>query len=171
MAATATAAGGNPNLLVPEPSTPIHSTNPFLDEFTVRSQWLKSIILNNIINPRALGLKTDGTPKELWDSLTNGYGKPTVVGHMNAEAQLAACKFANYMTDENPVNAYVKAKSVAWGNAVNQGVTDSLSAYLTLLVSGLTPEFIPIFGLVMLSGTQIEAENHIHNFKGVVDQV
>ncbi|KAJ7776269.1 hypothetical protein B0H16DRAFT_1302470, partial [Mycena metata] len=69
MAVAATAAGTNPNFLVPEPYTPVHSTNPFLEEFIMRSQWLKSTILNNIVNPRALGLKTDGTPKELWDSL------------------------------------------------------------------------------------------------------
>ncbi|KAJ6578256.1 hypothetical protein B0H19DRAFT_897182, partial [Mycena capillaripes] len=68
-AAASTAAGTNPSLLVSEPSTPIHSTNPFLEEYTMRAQWLKSAILNNVTNPLSLGLKTDGTPKELWDSL------------------------------------------------------------------------------------------------------
>ncbi|KAF8196288.1 hypothetical protein K438DRAFT_1519962, partial [Mycena galopus ATCC 62051] len=68
-AAASTAAGTNPSFILSEPSTPVHSTNPFLEEWTMRSQWLKSTLLNNIVSPRSLGLKTDGTPKELWDSL------------------------------------------------------------------------------------------------------
>ncbi|KAJ7118618.1 hypothetical protein C8R43DRAFT_901268, partial [Mycena crocata] len=66
--AAATAAGTNFTYL--EPSTPVHSINPFLEEFVVRSQWLKSTLLNNIVGPRALGLKTDRSPKEMWDWAT-----------------------------------------------------------------------------------------------------
>ncbi|KAJ7926294.1 hypothetical protein B0H13DRAFT_1599648, partial [Mycena leptocephala] len=67
-AATAATSAGT-TVSTAEPSTLIHSTNPYLEEYTMRSQWLMSTILNNCVNPRALGLKTDGTPKELWDSI------------------------------------------------------------------------------------------------------
>ncbi|KAJ6517522.1 hypothetical protein C8R47DRAFT_1032007, partial [Mycena vitilis] len=170
-AAAASAAADEIPTVYAEPSTPIHSAHPYLEEYKMRSQWLKSTILNNVVNPRSLGLKTDGTPKELWDSIVTGYGTPTIMGRMNAEAELAACKFANFLSDEKPVNAYITAKATAYQNVVNQGVKDELMTYLTSFVTGLTPEFVPIFGLILSSKNRIEAENHVRTFKGVVDQV
>ncbi|KAJ6523383.1 hypothetical protein B0H10DRAFT_1736635, partial [Mycena sp. CBHHK59/15] len=69
--ATAAATAAGTTFSYTEPSTPVHSANPYLEEYIMRSQWLKSTILNNIISPRSLGLNTTGTPKELWDSLVS----------------------------------------------------------------------------------------------------
>ncbi|KAJ7695462.1 hypothetical protein B0H17DRAFT_914062, partial [Mycena rosella] len=59
----------NPHSIISELYITVQLINPFLEEFNMHSQWLKSAILNNVINPCGLGLKMDGTPKELWDSL------------------------------------------------------------------------------------------------------
>ncbi|KAJ7926293.1 hypothetical protein B0H13DRAFT_1599687, partial [Mycena leptocephala] len=90
---------------------------------------------------------------------------------MAAEARLAACKFVNFLSEEDPATAYCQAKALAYQEVLNQGGADQLSVYLTSLIGGLTVEFIPIFGLVLSASTRIDAENHIRTFKGVVDHV
>jgi hypothetical protein len=50
-AATAATAGGT-TVSTAEPSTLIHSINPYVEEYTMRSQWLMSTILNNCVNSR-----------------------------------------------------------------------------------------------------------------------
>ncbi|KAJ7916944.1 hypothetical protein B0H13DRAFT_1870793 [Mycena leptocephala] len=148
--ATAARAGGT-TVSTAEPSTSIHSINPDVEQYTMRSQWLMSTILNNC---------TNRTPKELWDSIKMSYGSPTVVGRLAAEARLAACKFVNFLSEEDPTTAYCQAKALVYQEALNQRGADQFVF-----------EFIPIFALVLSAPTRMDAENHILTFKGVVDHV
>ncbi|KAK0224400.1 hypothetical protein EDD85DRAFT_747725, partial [Armillaria nabsnona] len=62
----ATTTGATP----PDPTpTPIYSSVPSRDEWKFRDQLTHSHIILNIVDPIGLGVKTDGTAKECWDSV------------------------------------------------------------------------------------------------------
>ena len=50
--------------------TPIYSTKPILDEWTFGDQLARGHITLNCIDVAGLGVKTDGTAQEAWDSIT-----------------------------------------------------------------------------------------------------
>ncbi|PBK88375.1 hypothetical protein ARMGADRAFT_904009, partial [Armillaria gallica] len=54
--------------LPPDP-TPIYSSSPSHDEWTFRDQLAHSHIVLNVLDPIGLGVKTDGTAKECWESI------------------------------------------------------------------------------------------------------
>ena len=69
-------------------TTPIYSTTPNLDEWNFRDQLARGHITLNCTDVDSLGVKTDGTAKEAWDSIKDEWGKSTDMRRSYAQEQL-----------------------------------------------------------------------------------
>ncbi len=72
---------------------PIYSLNPSYDEWTFCDQLAHSHIVLNILDPIGLGVRTDGTAKECWESIIAEHAKKTDMALSEAETSLNTVKF------------------------------------------------------------------------------
>ena len=69
-------------------TTPIYSTTPTADEWDFRDQLARGHITLNCTDTMSLGVKTDGTAKEAWDSIQDEWGKSTDMRRSHAQEAL-----------------------------------------------------------------------------------
>ncbi|KAF9038990.1 hypothetical protein BDZ89DRAFT_1035486 [Hymenopellis radicata] len=92
--------------------TPVYSTTPSRDEWNYRNGVAKSIIITNIIDPIAIGLKRDGTAAEVWERLEKICLPKSDAALSLAEEQLNETKFtgtSRVELDEHIANVHAKA--------------------------------------------------------------
>ena len=75
-------------VLTDEPSTQWNSSNPFFEEWIQRDAYVCTSILLNSVNPDGLGIKSDGTAAEMWQSILGRYGTKSTIAAINARAAL-----------------------------------------------------------------------------------
>ncbi|PBK97148.1 hypothetical protein ARMGADRAFT_1075671 [Armillaria gallica] len=92
-AAPTTSTSGPTTIPLPPDPTPIYSSNPSRDEWNFHDQLAHSHIVLNVFDPISLGVRTDGTAKECWDSITAEHAKKTDMALSEAESALNALKF------------------------------------------------------------------------------
>ncbi len=73
--------------------TPIYSSSPSYNEWIFCDQLAHSHIILNVLDSIRLGVKTDRTVKECWDSIIAEHAKKTNIVLSEAEASLNAAKF------------------------------------------------------------------------------
>lgn len=78
--------------LPPDP-TPIYLSTPSHNEWIFRNQLAHLHIVLNVLDPISLGVRTDGTVKECWDSITAKHAKQTDMALSEAEVALNTVKF------------------------------------------------------------------------------
>ncbi len=88
--------------LPPDP-TPIYSSSPSYDEWVFRNQLTHSHIVLNVLDPIGLGVKTDGTAQECWNSIIAEHAKKTDMALSEAEASLNSAKFDG----NSDINAHI----------------------------------------------------------------
>jgi hypothetical protein len=69
-------------------STPVYSTTPTLDEWVFRDQLTRGHITLNCTDVTGLGVATEGTAKEAWDSILAEWGKSTDMRRSHAQEAL-----------------------------------------------------------------------------------
>jgi hypothetical protein len=69
-------------------STAIYSSTPTLDEWIFRDQLTRGHITLNFTDVTGLGVKTEGTAKEAWESILTEWGKSTDMQHSHAQEAL-----------------------------------------------------------------------------------
>lgn len=69
-------------------STPVYSSTLTADEWTFRDQLARGHITLNCTDVMSLGVKTDGTAKEAWDSILDEWGKSTDMRRLHAQEAL-----------------------------------------------------------------------------------
>jgi hypothetical protein len=69
-------------------SSPIYSTAPTLDEWVFRDQLTCGHITLNCTDVTGLGVKTEGTAKEAWESILAEWGKSTDMRCSHAQEAL-----------------------------------------------------------------------------------
>jgi hypothetical protein len=70
------------------PSTPVYSTTPTLDEWVFRDQLTRGHITLNCTDVMSLGVVTEGTAKEAWDSILKEWGRSTDMRRSHAQEAL-----------------------------------------------------------------------------------
>jgi gag-polypeptide of LTR copia-type len=73
--------------------TPIYSNTPTLDEWIFRDRLTRGHITLNCTDTIGLGVKTEGTAKEAWDSIQNEWGKSTDMRQSHAHEALSQTVF------------------------------------------------------------------------------
>ncbi|PBK72085.1 hypothetical protein ARMSODRAFT_1016071 [Armillaria solidipes] len=91
-AAPTSTSGPTTTPLPPDP-TPVYSSNSSYNEWTFRDQLAHSHIILNVLDPIGLGVRTDGTAKECWESIIAEHVKKTDMALSEAETSLNAVKF------------------------------------------------------------------------------
>jgi hypothetical protein len=69
-------------------NTPVYSSTPTLDEWVFRDQLTCGHITLNCTDVTGLGVKTEGTAKEAWDSILEEWGKSTDMRRSHAQEAL-----------------------------------------------------------------------------------
>ena len=69
-------------------ATPVYSSTPTLDEWVFRDQLARGHITLNCTDVMSLGVKTDGTAKDAWDSILAEWGKSTDMRRSHAQEAL-----------------------------------------------------------------------------------
>ena len=77
----------------PSTGTPIYSSTPTLDEWNFQDQLARGHITLNCTDVASLGMKTDGTAKESWDSIQAEWGKSTDMRRSHAQEVLNRTKY------------------------------------------------------------------------------
>jgi GAG-pre-integrase domain/gag-polypeptide of LTR copia-type len=77
----------------PTTATPIYSSSPTLDEWVFRDQLARGHITLNCTDVTSLGVKTDGTAKEAWDSILTEWGTSTDMRRSHAQEALNGTLF------------------------------------------------------------------------------
>jgi hypothetical protein len=76
-----------------DPATPIYSTTPSLDEWNFRDQLTMGHLALNCTDCTSLGVNTDGTAKDAWDSIEEEWGKSTDMRRSHAQEALSQTKY------------------------------------------------------------------------------
>ena len=72
----------------PVAPTPVYSSTPTLDEWEFRDQLAKAQITLNCTDVTSLAVASDGTAKEVWDSILEEWGKSTDMRRSHAQDAL-----------------------------------------------------------------------------------
>ena len=68
--------------------TPIYSSNPTSDEWKFRDQLTRGHVTLNCTDVASLGVVTNGTAKEAWESIQTEWGKSTDMRRSHAQEAL-----------------------------------------------------------------------------------
>ncbi|KAK0214020.1 hypothetical protein IW262DRAFT_1466584 [Armillaria fumosa] len=142
-AAPVTTATTPANVPLPPDSTPIYSSSPSLDEWIFCDQLAHSHIILNVLDPIGLGVRTDGTAKECWDSITAEHAKKTDMALSEAEASLNAAKFDSN-SDINLHVADLRTKQCAVNDLRTMALTDK--EFKGIIIRSIVPtdHWLPI---------------------------
>ncbi|KAK0224225.1 hypothetical protein IW262DRAFT_1459279 [Armillaria fumosa] len=103
-------------------STPIYSSEPSYDEWVFHDQLTHSHIVLNILDPIGLGVKTDRTAKECWDSVAAEHAKEINMALSEAEVSLNTANFDG----NSDINIHIANLCMKW-QAVNDLQSMALS--------------------------------------------
>ncbi len=108
-----TSMSGPTTVPLPPDPIPIYSLNPSQDEWNFHDQLAHSHIILNALDPISLGVRTDGTAKECWDSITAEHAKKTDMALSKAESALNALKFdGNSVIDAHVSELHTQRQAV-----------------------------------------------------------
>ncbi|KAK0186582.1 hypothetical protein F5146DRAFT_1142956 [Armillaria mellea] len=122
-AAPATSTSAPMSTPLPPDPTPIYLSNPSYDEWKFCDQLAHSHIVLNILDPIGLGVRTNGTVKQCWDSIIAEHVKKTNMALSEAQTSLNAIKFDG----NSNLNVHVSdlhTKRLAINNLHNTPLTD-----------------------------------------------
>ena len=105
------------------PTTPIYSSNPTLDEWVFQDQLTRGHITLNCVDVASLGVVTDGTVKEAWDSVQTEWGKSTDMQCFHAYKTLDRTKYVKG-TEIQDHNKLLQTRRAALDNLSTSVMTD-----------------------------------------------
>ena len=106
----------------PSTSTPIYSSTPILDEWNFQDQLTRGHITLNCTDVVSLGVKTNGTAKESWDSIQAEWGKSTDMRQSHAQEALNRTEYA----EGTDIQEHIKLLHT-WRAAVDNLSTTAMS--------------------------------------------
>lgn len=145
--------------LPPDP-TPIYSSSPSYDEWVFRDQLAHSHIVLNVLDPIGLGVKTDGTAKECWDSIIAEHAKKTDMALSEAEASLNSAKFDGN-SDINAHVADLRTKRRAVNDLRTMALTDQ--EFKGIIIRSIIPtdNWMPILPSLYQMATSSDIISHL----------
>ncbi|KAJ7581317.1 hypothetical protein C8J56DRAFT_1057311 [Mycena floridula] len=120
------------------------AATPFYKEYIARNAYIISSFISNCKDVCALTIKTDGTAKELWDSVKLNYGTASLQGRLNAKKIYELCTLSSN------------------GRRYGKDGKVELGKYLADLAAGLGMDYSSIFNAVMTAPTVVQAEQKIN---------
>ncbi|KAK0221147.1 hypothetical protein EDD85DRAFT_960314 [Armillaria nabsnona] len=152
--------------LPPDP-TPIYSSSPSYDKWVFHDQLAHSHIILNVLDPIRLGVKTDGTAKECWDSIIAEHAKKTNMALSEAEASLNGAKFnGNSNIDTHVADLCTKR------HAVNDLHTTALSdqEFKGIIIRSIisTDHWMPILPSLYQMPTSSDVISHLQTHAGTL---
>jgi hypothetical protein len=121
---------------------------PSYNEWRQRDNWTKGLITLNVKNATGLGVKTDGTAAEAYDSIAKVQDAMTDIGRLTAEKELARIKFV----DGSKMEEHITKLRTAWTKANNQGCEITDSRFRMIILDSL-PDSWMIFVSTLRSET------------------
>ena len=137
MTATATSA---PTSTTP---TPIYSTTPTLDEWSFRDQLTRGHITLNCTDTTSLGVVTDGTAKEAWDSIRDEWGKSTDMRRSHAQEALNRTLYVEG-TDIQEHVKLLRTRKAAVDNLSPSGMPDETWRGIIIRSIPPTTKWLPV---------------------------
>ena len=132
---------------IPDPATstptPVYSTTPTLDEWTFRDQLARGHITLNCTDVASLGVETDGTAKEAWDSIQTEWGKSTDMQRSHAQEVLSRTIYVEG-TDIHEHVKLLRARKVAVDNLSASTMSDETWRGNLIRSIPTTPKWLPV---------------------------
>ncbi|KAF7318315.1 hypothetical protein HMN09_00340300 [Mycena chlorophos] len=119
---------------IPPDPTSIYSTTPSLDEWRHRDGMAKALIVLNVKDPVGLGLKTDGTAAEAWDSLVTNHKRVNQMALIQARRELVT----TFLQPGTPIQEHVALLRNLHRKANDQGAKVNDEEFRTIFI-GYTP--------------------------------
>jgi transposase InsO family protein len=124
-------------------STPIYSSTPTLDEWTFRDQLARGHVTLNCTNVASLGVVTNGTAKDAWDSVQAEWGKSTDMRRSHAQEALNRTIY----TEGTDIQEHIKLlrmRRAAVDNLSSIAMTDETWRGIIIRSIPPTPKWLPV---------------------------
>ena len=140
--------------VVPAP-TPIYSSTPTLDEWVFRDQLARGQITLNCMDVTSLGVATDGTAKETWDSILAEWGKSTDMRRSHAHEALHRTVFVEGSDIQDHIKVLRTCKAALDNLDTSPMSDDSWKGILIRSIPPL-PKWLPLIPSLYALGTSAE---------------
>ncbi len=128
-----------------EPQTPFYSKAPSRDEWDFRDGCATALVVQNIIDPVAIGLNVEGTSAEIWTRLERLCIPKSDAALSNAENNFNTAAFAGTSTDELDAHWADLNAQVAVLRSLGKTVTDKdLKGVLIRSLPATNPQWLPL---------------------------
>ena len=144
--APATASAELTTTTTPSPATlptPIYSTTPTLDEWIFRDQLTRGHITLNCTDTMSLGVVTEGTAKEAWDSIQEEWGKSTDMRRSHAQEALNRTLYVEG-TDIQEHIKLLRTRKAAVDNLSTSGMSDETWRGIIIRSIPPTTKWLPV---------------------------
>lgn len=118
--------------LPPDPTQWI-STSPSYQEWIVRDAYTLSMIVNNVTDTVGLGVKTDGTAHEAYESLNDGFAVVSDLALVNAERELRDLRYI----DGQDFDDHLSSLRICWNAANAQGAQIDDARFRGIIIASL----------------------------------
>ncbi|KAF8637816.1 hypothetical protein AX16_010734 [Volvariella volvacea WC 439] len=109
------------------------ATEPTLEEWSQRDGYALGMIILNVKDPVGLGLKTDGTAHEAWESIRRNNDTTSELATLRAEDELHALKF----NEGEDFDAHVAQLRLLWERANRKGAGITAMRFQAILLRSL----------------------------------
>ena len=126
-----------------EKATPIYSSKPTLDEWTFRDQLARGHVTLNCVDISSLGINTNGTAKEAWDSVQEEWGKSTDMRRSHAHEALNRTEYAEGTDIQDHVKL-LRTRKAAVDNLSTKLMSDE--AWRGIIIRSIPPtaKWLPV---------------------------
>jgi hypothetical protein len=124
-------------------ATPIYSTTPTLDEWNFRDQLTRGHITLNCTDTASLGVETNGTAKDAWDSIQAEWGRSTDMRRSHAQEALDRTSFVEGSDIQEHVKL-LRTRKAAVENLSTSAMTDETWRGIIIRSIPPTTKWLPV---------------------------
>ena len=124
-------------------ATPVYSSTPTLDEWTFRDLLTRGHITLNCTDVTSLGVATEGTAKEAWDSILGEWGKSTDMRRSHAQEALNRTMYVEGSDIQEHVKT-LRMRKAAVDNLTTTPMTDETWRGIIIRSIPPTMKWLPV---------------------------
>ena len=124
-------------------ATPIYSTTPTIDEWTFQDQLARGHITLNCVDITSLGVVTDGTVKEAWDSVQTEWGSSTDMRCSHAQEALNRTEYVEGTKIQDHIKL-LQTRRAAVDNLSTSVMTDETWQGIIICSIPPTQKWLPV---------------------------